>query len=180
MPRQSQLVEVPCIQCGEKRECLIRTPWDFKQAAKVRCPKCANNAQKTVRTARMKATLRARFATGPQPCRHCKSRNAIKPSRRGLCWGCYNQPDVKSLYPPSPSCLIVGLGTGNNTSALPTSPTDAPVGSADKMRVMTERAMRGESLFHPDDNPAIVSELLRPFDGEHRGAGELTGLEEVA
>lgn len=31
-------------------------------------------------------------------------------------------------------------------------PTDAPPGSARKIRVLTERAMRRESLFHPKDN----------------------------
>ena len=34
----------------------------------------------------------------------------------------------------------------------PGEPTDAPPGSARKIRVLTERAMRRESLFHPRDN----------------------------
>jgi hypothetical protein len=34
----------------------------------------------------------------------------------------------------------------------PGEPTDAPPGSARKIRVLTERASRREPLFHPQDN----------------------------
>jgi hypothetical protein len=34
----------------------------------------------------------------------------------------------------------------------PGEPTEAPPGSATKIRVLTERASRREALFHPQDN----------------------------
>jgi hypothetical protein len=38
---------------------------------------------------------------------------------------------------------------------LPGEPVDAVPGSPEKIRVLTERAGRGEQLFHPDDTPGI-------------------------
>lgn len=40
-----------------------------------------------------------------------------------------------------------------------TQPTDAPLGSPARVAVMRARVERGESLYHPDDNPVA-------WDGE--------------
>ena len=45
--------------------------------------------------------------------------------------------------------------------SLPGQPTDALPGTEEKIRILTERASRGEALFHPKDRPGV-----RPRPGE--------------
>jgi hypothetical protein len=82
-------------------------------------------------------------------CRHCNRSPINRP--RALCWNCYYAPGVKDLY-PSTSPQRQGNGLGNKAGRLPAEPTDAQPGSERKIRVMEQRAARGESIFHPDDN----------------------------
>ena len=37
----------------------------------------------------------------PTLCRHCQKRHQA-PRRRGLCWGCWDNPGIRSLYPSKP------------------------------------------------------------------------------
>lgn len=41
--------------------------------------------------------------------------------------------------------------------SIPGQPVDALPGSPDKIQALTERAARGEPLFHPQDTPGIKS-----------------------
>jgi hypothetical protein len=47
--------------------------------------------------------------------------------------------------------LLPGKVHGYAPSVKPTAPTKARPGSAEKIKVMRERARRGEGLFHPND-----------------------------
>lgn len=50
-------------------------------------------------------------------------------------------------------CLILEILCPDSSTVppLPAGPTDAMPGTEDKVRVMAERAERGECIFHPDD-----------------------------
>lgn len=99
------------------------------------------------------------------PCRHCTKRVVARP--RGLCWGCYERPDVKALYPISDSRhAFRGLDVQPPTSK--PLPTDAPPGSLAKMKVLRKRLEMREELFHPADATDVVQELLDPFHGQVR------------
>lgn len=83
-------------------------------------------------------------------CRHCAKGRVSRP--RGLCWSCYYAPGVRSLYAASGHSMArrgVGNLTGNRP--LPKCPTNALPGTAAKLKVMGERAARGERLWHPAD-----------------------------
>jgi hypothetical protein len=83
-------------------------------------------------------------------CRHCKERPVNRP--RGLCWKCFYEPGVKEHYPSTSKYAARGTGAGFKCRApLPATPTTALPGSAEKVRVLRERAKRGEQLFHPRD-----------------------------
>lgn len=87
-------------------------------------------------------------------CKHCETRNAWK--SRGLCWTCFRIPGVRSMYPLLNGRVLAVRGSGldvNGGYTLPPEPTAAPVGSEEKIRVLTERAAAGVGLFHPQDNP---------------------------
>jgi hypothetical protein len=71
-------------------------------------------------------------------------------SRRGLCRICYGTPGVRDLYPASKFGRR-GLGRGYRNAAMPNEPTNAPPGSSEKVEELQRRAIRGESLWHPDD-----------------------------
>lgn len=81
-------------------------------------------------------------------CVHCNMRKVWK--ARGLCGPCYKDKGIKALYKPAwePSKSHGGRGA----APLPAEPTDAWGGSEEKIKVLAERAERGEQLFHPDDN----------------------------
>lgn len=87
----------------------------------------------------------------PKPCRHCG-----KPARRPrqLCWHCYYTPTIAQHYPPLPN-KFNQRGRGNHTgrSKLPALPCPYLPGSPEKIIIMSRRAARGESLFHPEDGP---------------------------
>lgn len=82
-------------------------------------------------------------------CRHCRRNHVTRP--RGLCWTCYYTPGVKERYPSTSKYAFRRLGNFTGLRPLPAEPTDAPPGSKEKLAVMSGRASRGESLFHPDD-----------------------------
>src|SRR6185295_13866424 len=77
-------------------------------------------------------------------CRHC-DRNPVTRSR-GLCGSCFYSPGVRERYPP----LLRG-GHGMGRKRLPCEPTDALPGTPEKIRVLMDRAARGQELFHDED-----------------------------
>lgn len=50
---------------------------------------------------------------------------------------------------------------------LPAEPTDTRPGSEERLRVMEERAARGESVFHPDDVSVLPDDDRLDADGPH-------------
>jgi hypothetical protein len=96
-------------------------------------------------------------ATHP-PCRHCRAKPANRP--RGLCWACYYTPGIQDLYPSLCAAHGKGVADRNGGSEAPAQPTSARPGSAEKIAVLTERAARGQSLWHKGD---------AGMDGEGRG-----------
>ena len=96
---------------------------------------------------------------GRPPCRHCRGRYSCRP--RGLCWPCFGDPAVRALYPTSAAPTSRrGVGNGVMASAPPPSePTDAVPGTPEKIEVLSARAARGESLWHPGDAGGGVSVL---------------------
>lgn len=93
-------------------------------------------------------------------CRNCGS-----PVRRprGLCWRCYYAPGVRERFATESIFGRRGLALDPRERPLPDSPTDAPPGSPEKIRVLQERARAGRALFHPADaiafEPADVADL---------------------
>ncbi len=78
-------------------------------------------------------------------CRHCDRNQVSRP--RGLCWSCFYSPGVRERYPPAGS----NRGPGIGRKRLPCEPTYAPPGSPEKIRVLMDRAARGQELFHMED-----------------------------
>ncbi len=87
-------------------------------------------------------------------CRHCQRVPSNRP--RGLCWSCYYTPGVRELYPSTSKFARRGVGDFNGTAILPTEPTDALPGSAQKVEILAQRALLGVSLWHPLDAPMDV------------------------
>lgn len=86
-------------------------------------------------------------------CQHCGRLTR----RRKLCWSCSQKRSVRLAH--TPTCRHTGHGL-NARGKLPDQPTDAVPGSEDKLRVLEQRAARGERLDHPDDyRPGIHAEL---------------------
>ena len=84
-------------------------------------------------------------------CRHCQhERRGI--DRRGLCRICYRNPHIRRHYGKMPT--VEGLGSGNAKLPMPSTPTDARPGSEDKIKVLEQRALAGEQLWHPKDRTA--------------------------
>jgi hypothetical protein len=54
---------------------------------------------------------------------------------------------------------MVGDASFYGPAKLPDRPTGAPPGSEEKIRIMMERANRGEQLFHPDDGTLAAHAL---------------------
>jgi hypothetical protein len=79
--------------------------------------------------------------------RHCLAVRANRPRR--LCWTCYYSPGVRERYPSESKFGRRGIERG--TAALPAEPTEALLGTDDKIAVLEARCGRGESLFHPAD-----------------------------
>jgi hypothetical protein len=83
-------------------------------------------------------------------CQHCGVRKADK-ARRGLCWACGQSPEIRARYAPvsyhGRRSAVPAVARG----ALPETPTGALPGSEERLRVLEERAARGENLNHPAD-----------------------------
>src|SRR5437588_11408350 len=84
-------------------------------------------------------------------CRHCGRNRVNRP--RGLCWSCYYTPGVRERYPSTSKFARRGVGDFNGRAEVAPEPTSAPPGSAEKVRVLEERARLGLSLWHPMDAP---------------------------
>lgn len=90
-------------------------------------------------------------------CIHCRTR---KPARaRGLCHRCYFTPHVRALYQPTCPPRHLPSPVGQNAPTKVPTPTSARPGSAEKIRVLEERAARGEQLWHPLDAVGDVESL---------------------
>jgi hypothetical protein len=86
-----------------------------------------------------------------RPCRHCKHPRPIH--ARGLCEKCYRTPSILKLYP-----IIrdghTQLEAYANSNIAPTeadTPTKALPGSPEKIKVMEDRFVAGQKIFHPGD-----------------------------
>ena len=110
-------------------------------------------------------------------CQHCKRKAVCRP--RDLCWRCFYDPGIRMLYTKQVRSGVGPVhGDGCRASRQPACPTSALAGSLAKMRVMQERACRGESLFHPGDNQNTGG--IDPFYGlSFRSRTMLCGLEDA-
>jgi hypothetical protein len=68
------------------------------------------------------------------------------------------------MYPSTSKFARRGVGDFNGRTARPADPTEAAPGSEDKIRVLMERASRGQSLWHPDDAPMDRESQMRLAD----------------
>lgn len=99
-------------------------------------------------------------------CKHCNRVPQLL-HKRGLCWSCYFNPEIRPKYPTSDS-PFARRGRGNRGhGAMPAEPTQALPRSPGKVAVMMERAGRGECLFHPadallDDEAVVDNTGLQP------------------
>jgi len=84
-------------------------------------------------------------------CRHCGKHPVNRP--RGLCWTCYYTPGLRERYPSTSKYGQRGIGNFNGRVPLPPEPTRALPGSAEKVRILAQRARQRLSLWHPDDAP---------------------------
>lgn len=84
-------------------------------------------------------------------CRHCGRGRVNRP--RGLCWSCYYTPGRRDLYPSTSKFARRGVGDRNGRVPLPSRPTGAPPGSAEKVAVLEQRARLHQALWHPHDAP---------------------------
>jgi hypothetical protein len=84
-------------------------------------------------------------------CRHCGRVPSSRP--RGLCWKCYYTPGVRDLYPSTSKFAQHGLADFYGVASLPSEPTRALPGSAEKVAILMERALQRQALWHPGDAP---------------------------
>ena len=84
-------------------------------------------------------------------CKHCQRMvAAIRP--RGLCGLDYYNVAVRNLYATHPTLGSKRASTPDFTGPAPLpDPTATLPGSREKMLVLSERALAGQQLFHPDD-----------------------------
>ena len=92
-------------------------------------------------------------------CRHCGQAPATRPRR--LCWNCYYTPGVRELFPITSKFARRGIIDINGKRPLPTDPTRAMPGSAEKVLVLEERAHMKQNLWHPEDAPSDQPELAK-------------------
>ncbi len=87
-------------------------------------------------------------------CRHCKRRLAAR-GKRGLCFADHCDPAIRALYPSeskfSSRWTWHGIPDTERVPPPPDRPTSATPGTEAKLLVLTERARRGRSLWHPYD-----------------------------
>lgn len=88
-------------------------------------------------------------AATTKQCLHCGRARVNRP--KGLCWSCYYKPGVRELHPSASKYARRGLRDFNGAFRLPTTPTTAIPGTEAKLQVLSQRAERGECLFHDDD-----------------------------
>jgi hypothetical protein len=88
---------------------------------------------------------------GRAACVHCGQTRQVR--RRGLCWGCFENREIREQFD---SFCRRGIGIDGD-SRLP-EPTDALTieegghyATEAKLAILSMRAERGESLHHPDD-----------------------------
>lgn len=83
------------------------------------------------------------------PCRHCHQRIANR--SRGLCLPCFDDEEVRVLY-PSAAPWATGLAGYREKRIRPAArPTRARPGSEEKMAVMAARVQANQEIFHPED-----------------------------
>lgn len=85
---------------------------------------------------------------GPGRCRNCSRMMWLR--SRGLCAMCYDDESIRSRFPAKDEGKQrrgIGLTAPNRMPK----PTKHWPGTVGKLRVMIERAERGEKLFHPLD-----------------------------
>lgn len=74
---------------------------------------------------------------------------STKSARRGLCYLCYKDETIRSLYDPH---AMYGSHLGRcKGRKLDDCPTLHRPGSEGKIQIMTDRAEKGLFLFHPND-----------------------------
>jgi hypothetical protein len=88
-----------------------------------------------------------KLINGRPACQHCGQRKATRP--RTLCWPCYYDRTIREQYPTKTNTGRRGIGFGD-ARAMPER-TDALPGTPEKMRVLMERAARGQHLFRDDE-----------------------------
>jgi hypothetical protein len=86
-------------------------------------------------------------------CRHCNRVRSNRP--RGLCWSCYYKPGVRDQYPSTSKFARRGISDFVGRVQQPTAPTSAMPGTPEKVAVLAERAQMRQSLWHPEDAPAL-------------------------
>jgi ribosomal protein L40E len=99
-------------------------------------------------------------------CRHCQARRISR--TRGLCRRCFEDEEVRDLYPPRATNGGKNSRYRSGSTGLP-EPTDALPGSDEKVLVLIERAARRQELFHHSDalpngrqwNPARGNQAAR-------------------
>lgn len=126
-------------------------------------------------------------------CRHCHVKWADR--ARNLCRRCYDDLGIRSMYPlpakehgvPVPildRARCRGVDLQGKRRTVPASPTLAKPGSAEKIRILAERASKGEELWHPKDYVKEfapyreVEELERMLEGLEEEEEELEGGED--
>jgi hypothetical protein len=91
-------------------------------------------------------------------CQHCKRRQINRP--RLLCWSCFYEPAIRQQYEAVRNQYMEphNLNRDNNKKPrLPTYPTDALPGSAEKIAIMEARFAEGLAVFHPEDRSNRVT-----------------------
>lgn len=102
-------------------------------------------------------------------CLHCLQRAASRP--RGLCAACYYDIGIRRCYPIRLINHKPFAGRPCGAAVTP-EPTNAAPGSEEKIRVLQERATRGQDLWHPLDN------LVRTEAGRREGSHYFEWAEE--
>jgi hypothetical protein len=82
-------------------------------------------------------------------CVHCGIGKVSRPRR--LCWNCYQQSEVRELYPSTSKYGWRGPNLNLFGAQPAMRPTNAPPGSPEKILVLARRAELGQELWHPHD-----------------------------
>ena len=82
-------------------------------------------------------------------CQHCHKKKPNRP--RGLCWGCSRNPAIHGLYPSQSKFAPRNGGDFNGGYQPPAEPTSARPGTRRKIKVLAERVLRREALWHEQD-----------------------------